>query len=99
MTDVVTTDLLDKVIEAHGGLQRWNQLDEVSARLIQGGVLWGNLVHMSTTALNPDALTTDTGSQLTAENRSVVIDGDTLVYRRFGNTTSSAPPKAFLNGG
>ena len=91
MTDVVTTDLLDKVIEAHGGLQRWNQLDEVSARLIQGGVLWGNLVHMSTTALNPDALT--------AENRSVVIDGDTLVYRRFGNTTTDAPPKAFLNGG
>jgi hypothetical protein len=35
------TDLLDTVIEAHGGLQRWNQLDAVSARLVQGGALWG----------------------------------------------------------
>jgi hypothetical protein len=34
------TDLLDTVIEAHGGLQRWNQLDAVSARLVQGGALW-----------------------------------------------------------
>jgi hypothetical protein len=35
------TDLLEKVIEAHGGLERWNQLDSVSAHLIQGGALWG----------------------------------------------------------
>jgi hypothetical protein len=35
------TDLLDTAIEAHGGLERWNQLDSVSARLIQGGALWG----------------------------------------------------------
>jgi hypothetical protein len=34
------TDLLDTAIEAHGGLERWNQLDSVSARLIQGGALW-----------------------------------------------------------
>ena len=34
------SDLLDTVIEAHGGLERWNQLDSVSARLIQGGALW-----------------------------------------------------------
>jgi len=40
MTDVVTTDLLQTVINAHGGMERWNQLDEVSARLKQGGVLW-----------------------------------------------------------
>ena len=33
-------DLLDTVVEAHGGLERWNQLDNVSARLIQGGALW-----------------------------------------------------------
>lgn len=32
--------LLDEVIDAHGGLDRWNQLDQVRARLIQGGVLW-----------------------------------------------------------
>ena len=33
------TDLLETVIEAHGGLERWNQLDNVSARLAQGGVV------------------------------------------------------------
>jgi hypothetical protein len=35
------SDLLDTVIEAHGGLERWGQLDSVSARLIQGGAMWG----------------------------------------------------------
>jgi hypothetical protein len=34
------TDLLEAVVEAHGGLERWNQLDGVSTRLTQGGVLW-----------------------------------------------------------
>jgi hypothetical protein len=34
------SDLLEGAIEAHGGLERWNQLDHVSARLAQGGVLW-----------------------------------------------------------
>ena len=33
-------DLLETVIEVHGGLERWNKLDNVSARLIQGGALW-----------------------------------------------------------
>src|ERR1700678_145018 len=36
----VMSDLLDTVIEAHGGLERWNELDAISARLIQGGALW-----------------------------------------------------------
>jgi hypothetical protein len=34
------SDLLETVIEAHGGMERWSQLNNVSARLIQGGVLW-----------------------------------------------------------
>lgn len=34
------TDLLTTMLEAHGGLNRWNQLDAVSARLLQGGALW-----------------------------------------------------------
>jgi hypothetical protein len=34
------TDLLETLIEAHGGLERWRQLDAVSARLVQGGALW-----------------------------------------------------------
>jgi hypothetical protein len=33
-------ELLETVLQAHGGLERWNQLDSVSARLIQGGALW-----------------------------------------------------------
>jgi hypothetical protein len=36
----VMNDLLETVLEAHGGLERWNQLDKVSARLLQGGALW-----------------------------------------------------------
>jgi hypothetical protein len=36
----VMNDLLETVVQAHGGLERWNQLDSVSARLIQGGALW-----------------------------------------------------------
>ena len=33
-------DLLDFVVEAHGGLKRWGELQTVSAHLIQGGVTW-----------------------------------------------------------
>ena len=32
--------LLDEVIEAHGGLARWAQLETIHARLTQGGVTW-----------------------------------------------------------
>jgi hypothetical protein len=35
-----TADLLDTVIESHGGLERWSRLQTVSARLVQGGALW-----------------------------------------------------------
>jgi hypothetical protein len=34
------SDLLETVIEAHGGLERWNQLDAVSVRGANGGALW-----------------------------------------------------------
>src|SRR3954471_11089581 len=33
-----------------------------------------------------------TGSQLTAANQSIQIDGDSLSYRRFGNEQTDAPP-------
>jgi pimeloyl-ACP methyl ester carboxylesterase len=39
-----------------------------------------------------DTRTADAGSQLTAENRFVQIDGDSFVYRRFGNDQTDAPP-------
>ena len=43
---------------------------------------------MNTTVANDNALT--------AGNRSVEVDGETLVYRRFGNVESEAPPLLFL---
>jgi pimeloyl-ACP methyl ester carboxylesterase len=35
-------------------------------------------------------------SALSATNRSVQVDGATLVYRRFGNPDGGAPPLLFL---
>jgi hypothetical protein len=32
--------LLETVIEAHGGLERWNQLDAISVHGVNGGALW-----------------------------------------------------------
>lgn len=34
------TGLAAAVIEAHGGLERWQAFTQVTARLVQGGVLW-----------------------------------------------------------
>jgi hypothetical protein len=34
------SNLLETVLEAHGGLDRWSELDSISARLVQGGALW-----------------------------------------------------------
>src|SRR5258706_6484092 len=39
------TDLLDYVVEAHGGLNRWNELETVSAHLAQHGVTWEMVGH------------------------------------------------------
>ena len=36
------------------------------------------------------------GSQLTAANESIQIDGDSFSYRRFGNEQTDAPPLVFL---
>src|SRR6185295_4816565 len=33
-------DLATLAIDAHGGLDRWRELKTMSARLLQGGVLW-----------------------------------------------------------
>jgi hypothetical protein len=35
------SDLLETAVNAHGGIQRWNQLASVSAHLTQGGAFWG----------------------------------------------------------
>jgi hypothetical protein len=36
--------------------------------------------------------TSDAGNQTEAENRSIDVAGDSLVYRRFGNAQTDAPP-------
>jgi pimeloyl-ACP methyl ester carboxylesterase len=52
---------------------------------------------MSTTQASPGAsAASDTGSQLTAENRSVDIEGATLVYRRFGTAQPGQAPLVCL---
>jgi hypothetical protein len=33
-------ELLESVVEAHGGLRRWNQFNTVNARIVTGGGLW-----------------------------------------------------------
>ncbi|MCW2242072.1 hypothetical protein [Azospirillum canadense] len=35
------TDLLHKVLAAHGGLDRWNSFKTVNATMVSGGELWG----------------------------------------------------------
>src|SRR5580698_7353807 len=37
--------LLEELVEAHGGLVRWNELYSVRAHLIQGGEFWGMTGH------------------------------------------------------
>ena len=32
--------LLESVVAAHGGLDRWNELTSVKAHLVNGGVIW-----------------------------------------------------------
>ncbi|WP_457580368.1 hypothetical protein [Ensifer canadensis] len=35
------TDLLNRIIVAHGGLDRWNQFSIVKGTIVTGGALWG----------------------------------------------------------
>jgi hypothetical protein len=35
------SDLLNKVLDAHGGVERWNRLNTVKATIVSGGELWG----------------------------------------------------------
>jgi hypothetical protein len=39
--EVSLPDLAKLAIKAHGGLERWKQFEFLTARLVQGGVLWG----------------------------------------------------------
>jgi hypothetical protein len=39
------TSLLDETVSAHGGMARWNELDSVRARIVQGGAFWALTGH------------------------------------------------------
>src|SRR5260370_31427547 len=43
--EALMTALLDYVVGAHGGLNRWNELETVSAHLAQDGVTWEMVGH------------------------------------------------------
>jgi pimeloyl-ACP methyl ester carboxylesterase len=51
---------------------------------------------VSTTEISRSTTGPANETALTAANRSVEIDGATLVYRRFGNVETDAPPLLFL---
>jgi pimeloyl-ACP methyl ester carboxylesterase len=51
---------------------------------------------VSTTDVNTDTATLDTGTQLTTKTQSAEIDGATLVYRRFGKQQTGAAPLVCL---
>ncbi|MGY2184778.1 hypothetical protein D3C81_238170 [compost metagenome] len=35
------SDLLQKILDAHGGLERWNRFTTLNATIVSGGELWG----------------------------------------------------------
>jgi hypothetical protein len=40
MSSSHTSELLEQVLKAHGGLDRWEQLSRVGASIVTGGQLW-----------------------------------------------------------
>jgi hypothetical protein len=63
--------LLDTVIEAHGGLDRWNQLDAISAHLAQGGALWTSKGQEGVIADDPAAILGGTKTYIRDFDRSL----------------------------
>ncbi len=55
--------LLQQALEAHGGLDKWNSFDKISATIVSGGELWPSKgIHVDTT---PRRITADTRRQRT----------------------------------
>jgi hypothetical protein len=53
--------LVERTIEAHGGLKRWNELGSVTAHLDEDGALWGLKGHPE--MLGETNVTVGTGSE------------------------------------
>ncbi|GAA5150908.1 hypothetical protein [Amycolatopsis dongchuanensis] len=58
------TDLLTTILEAHGGLARWQEARRISARQFSGGVLWGLKGHPG--AANDVTVTVDLHREFTS---------------------------------
>jgi hypothetical protein len=79
------TELLDVVVEAHGGLDRWNQLNNIKAKLTVAGAIWEF-------KQKPGLLT-----DVTFESN--IHDQPQVVYRDFagkGNQSVFRPDKLFV---
>lgn len=79
------TELLDVAVEAHGGLDRWNQLNSIKAKLTVAGAIWEF-------KQKPGLLT-----DVTFE--SGIHDQQQVVYRDFagkGNQSVFRPDKLFV---
>ena len=81
------TDLLETVIEAHGGLERWTELDSVSARLVQGGALWALKGHAG--VLDDVFVRASLHEERESHHRSVPLTGAARLSR---SASPSRPP-------
>jgi hypothetical protein len=100
----MVNDLLELAIAAHGGLDRWNQLTEITAHVSIAGTVWGRKGH-------PDALvdthvTLDPHRQhitydpfLSPDRRSVFSPDHTTIQTHDGQTYAERhTPKAAFAG-
>ena len=80
-------ELLAEVIDAHGGLDRWNSLNLAEATLVTGGGLWGlkGLVQDP----NPRRMTVSLHEQRASVDHSVTLTGIRST-RQSGSPSSEA---------
>jgi len=94
-------ELLSKVLDAHGGLQRWNCFEKVDATVVSLGALWGMKglapdqgpcrvtawLHQERTRLGPSG-SSDLYSEFAPDRIAILTsDGDVVVER--GNPRES----------
>jgi hypothetical protein len=63
-------ELLARIIEAHGGLKRWQQFSQLSANVVVGGLLWG--LKGQQDFVRPTRLTADLHRQKASQSPFVV---------------------------
>ena len=78
-------ELLDFVVKAHGGLDRWNQLENVTAKMTVAGAIWEF-------KQKPDLLTAVT-FESNIHNQNHIIFKD---FAGKGNQSVFSPDKLFI---